>query len=67
MATLYSRRAMKRADDANPHQLTWADIERPEQPPSVDMPRIHAAAYMLAFVCGVAAGAAFVLIATGQA
>lgn len=65
--TLYSRRAMKRADNSNRHQLTWADIERPEPPPVVEMTRLHAAAYMLAFACGVAAGAALVLIATGQA
>jgi hypothetical protein len=63
MATLFSRRAMKRADP-NPHGLTWADIQRP-QPPRP--PSGLALALFMAGAIGFAAGVALVLMATGAA
>jgi hypothetical protein len=63
MATLFSRRAMKRADP-NPHGLTWADIQRP-QPPRP--PTGLAFGVCFAAVLGFAAGVALVLLATGAA
>ena len=65
MTTLYSRRAMKRADDTNPHQLTWADIERPAPRPRP--PSGLALALFMAGAIGFAAGVALVLLATGAA
>lgn len=63
MSTLYSRRAMRQID--RPHQLTWADIERPAAPEPVEVPRTQAFAYLFAFICGFAAGVALVLLAVG--